>query len=44
MKSLFHDPDNNILVKFADDMTVSAPMKNNYNFAPVEVDNTDPLH
>ena len=32
------DPDNNILVKLADDMTVSAPVKNNYDSAPAEVD------
>jgi hypothetical protein len=35
------DPDNSILVKFADDMTVSAPVKNNYDSAPAEVDNIE---
>ena len=33
------DPDNNLLVKFADDMTVSAPVKENYDTASAEVDN-----
>ena len=31
----------NILVKFADNMTVSAPVKNNYDSAPLEVDNIE---
>ncbi|CAB3982307.1 Hypothetical predicted protein, partial [Paramuricea clavata] len=35
------DPNNNILVKFADDMTVSAPVKNNYDSALAEVDNIE---
>ncbi|CAB4029518.1 Hypothetical predicted protein, partial [Paramuricea clavata] len=34
-------PNNNILVKFADDMTVSAPVKNNYDSALAEVDNIE---
>ena len=33
------DPDNNLLVKFADDMTVSVPVKENYDAASAEVDN-----
>ena len=35
------DPDNNLLVKFADDMTVSAPVKENYDSASAEVDNIE---
>ncbi|CAB3984873.1 Hypothetical predicted protein [Paramuricea clavata] len=35
------DPDNNLLVKFADDITVSAPVKDNYDSAPAEVDNNE---
>ena len=35
------DPDNNLLVKFADDMTVSAPVKQNYDSASVEVGNIE---
>ena len=35
------DPDNNLSVKFADDMTVSAPVKENYDTASTEVDNIE---
>jgi hypothetical protein len=35
------DPNNNILVKFADDMTVRAPVKNNYDSAPAEINNIE---
>ena len=35
------DPDNNLLVKFADDMTVSAPVKENYDTASAEVGNIE---
>jgi hypothetical protein len=41
---LSKDPDNNLLVKFAiaDDMIVSAPVKDNYDSAPLaEVDNIE---
>jgi hypothetical protein len=35
------DPNNNILVKFADDMTVRTPVKNNYDSAPAEINNIE---
>ena len=35
------DSNNNILVKFADDMTVRAPVKNNYDSAPAEINNIE---
>ena len=35
------DPDNNLLVKFADDMTVSAPVQENHDTASAEVDNIE---
>ena len=35
------DPDNNLLVKIADDMTVSAPEKENYDPASAEVGNIE---
>ena len=35
------DPNNSILVKFADDMTVRAPVKNNYDSAPAEINNIE---
>ena len=35
------DPNNNILVKFADDMTVRAPVKNNFDSAPAEINNIE---
>ena len=35
------DADNNILAKFAGNMTVNAPVKNNYDSALAEVDNIE---
>ena len=35
------DPDNNLLVKFANDMTVCASVKENYDSASAEVDNIE---
>ena len=37
------DSNNNILVKFADDMTVRAPVKNNYDSAPAEINNIEKM-
>ena len=37
------DPDNNLLVKIADDMTVSAPVQENHDTASAEVDNIEKM-